>query len=72
MILQVLQQSFGKKAVFLSGSCNELSSTTGALLKLAGVRIWDLFPKGHPVRKAIRNLLVAKLHGSTAMVPALF
>jgi hypothetical protein len=69
---QTLLQAFGKKAVFLSGSCNDLASTTGALLKLTGVKVWDLFPKGYPVRKAIWNLVVAKLHRSTAIVPALF
>ncbi len=68
----LLQQAFGKGSVFLSGSCNDLAATTTALLKLSGVKVWDLFPKGYPVRKALWNLVVAKLHGSTAIVPALF
>jgi uncharacterized protein (DUF362 family) len=63
-----LQQAFGKGSVFLSDSCNGLANTTGALLKLMGLKVWDLFPKRYPIIKAVWNLIMAKLHGSKALV----
>ena len=65
-----LKKTFGKKNVFFSGDCNNLAETATALFKLTGVHPLALVPLS-PFKLA-KLILVAKLHGSKALIPALF
>jgi len=67
---QTLKDEFGKKAIFFSGDCNNLAKTATAMFKLSGVSPLDLVPIS--LFKLVKLLISAKLHGSKALIPALF
>lgn len=60
----------GKKNVFLSRKCNSLAETAAAMFYLMKVDPMEFAPI-NPL-KALRCLILAKLHGSTALVPSPF
>ncbi len=62
-----LKEAFGKRKVFFSGDCNNLAETVKAMLKLAGMTIFDLIPISS---EELMDLIdIANKHGSTALVP---
>lgn len=65
-----LQAAFGKKNVYFSRECNHMPDTISALVKLMGVPTLDLAPTS--TFKSLMLIISAKLHGSKAIVPALF
>ena len=62
-----IQEEFGKRKVFFSGDCNNLADTVKAVLKLAGMTVFDLVPI--PVEELMSLIEEAKAHGSTALIP---
>ena len=67
---EIIRNEFGKKNVYFSEHCNSLAQTTTAELKLSGVQTFDLVPIS--ILKSTKLLLLAKLHGSKALIPSLF
>jgi uncharacterized protein (DUF362 family) len=62
-----LKEAFGKRKVFFSGDCNNLAETVKAILKLAGMTIFDLIPISN---EELMDLIdIANKQGSTALVP---
>ena len=62
-----LKEAFGKRKVFFSGDCNNLAETVKAILKLAGMTIFDLIPISN---EELMDLIdMANKQGSTALVP---
>ena len=62
-----VRETFGKRKVFFSGDCNNLADTVKAVLKLAGMTVFDLVPI--PVEELMPLIEEAKAHGSTALTP---
>jgi uncharacterized protein (DUF362 family) len=62
-----VREAFGKRKVFFSGDCNNLADTVKAVLKLAGMTVFDLVPI--PVEDLMVLIEEAKAHGSTALTP---
>ena len=62
-----LKEAFGKRKVFFSGDCNNLAETVKAILKLAGMTIFDLIPISN--EKLMDLIDIANKKGSTALVP---
>jgi len=62
-----LRQEFGKRKVFFSGDCNNLAETVKAVLKLAGMTVFDLVPIS--TEKLMVLIEEAKSYGSTALTP---
>ena len=62
-----VREAFGKRKVFFSGDCNNLADTVKAVLKLAGMTVFDLVPI--PVEELMPLIEEAKAHGSTALTP---
>ena len=60
----------GRKLVYFSGYCNDLCATTTALCHLMKVNPLRMAPL--PFLKAIKLLMLSKLHGSQANVPFFF
>lgn len=60
----------GKKNVYLSPKCNSLASTAAAMFHLMKVNPMVFVPI-NPI-KALKCLALARLHGSTALVPSTF
>ena len=67
-VSQLLISKLGKSNVYLSGECNDLSSTAEAMFHLMRVNPVDLVPI-NPVT-ALRVLITAKLKGSKSRVPS--
>lgn len=65
-----LVNAFGKKNVHYSNDCNNLAETAAALFKLSGVSALDLVPISN--LRAIWLIILAKLHGSKALIPSIF
>jgi len=65
-----LRREFGKKNIFFSGDCNDLSQTLTAEAALSGVPVMDLVPVS--VLTLGYHLILARLHGSKAQIPDLF
>ncbi len=65
-----LIRRLGRKNVYLSPKCNSLASSAAAMFHLMKVNPMVFVPI-NPV-KALRCLLLARLHGSTALVPSTF
>ena len=68
-VSQLLINKLGRKNVYLSGECNDLSSTAEAMFHLMKVNPVDLVPI-NPIT-ALRALITAKLKGSRSRVPNL-
>ncbi|TFG25821.1 MAG: DUF362 domain-containing protein, partial [Promethearchaeota archaeon] len=62
-----LVEAFGKRKVFFSGDCNNLAETVRAVLKLAGMTVFDLVPI--PPEELMPLVEEAQKHGSTALTP---
>ena len=62
-----LKEAFGKRKVFFSGDCNNLAETVKAVLKLAGMTVFDLVPI--PTEELMPLIEEAQKHGSTALTP---
>lgn len=62
-----LKDSFGKRKVFFSGDCNNLAETVRAVLKLAGMTVFDLTPLS--MERLMGLVDDAVKHGSTALTP---
>ncbi|MFX1340430.1 MAG: DUF362 domain-containing protein [Promethearchaeota archaeon] len=62
-----LVEAFGKRKVFFSGDCNNLAETVKAILKLAGMTVFDLVPI--PPEELMPLVEEAQKHGSTALTP---
>jgi uncharacterized protein (DUF362 family) len=67
-----LRNIFGKKNVFFSHDCNNLAETINALFKLMKVKALDVFPPGFSIWKLLYYAIIAKLHGSKALIPSIF
>ncbi len=65
-----LIKRLGKKNVYLSHKCNSLASSAAAMFHLMHVNPMEFAPI-NPI-KATTCLLLAKLHGSSALVPSVF
>lgn len=63
-------EAFGKKNVHFSHDCNNLAETATALFKLSGVSALDLIPIS--TLKLVWLILLAKIHGSKALIPSVF
>ena len=68
-VSQLLINKLGKNNVYLSGECNDLSSTAEAMFHLMKVNPVNLVPI-NPIT-AMRALITAKLKGSKSRVPNL-
>ncbi|MCQ2513175.1 MAG: DUF362 domain-containing protein [Lachnospiraceae bacterium] len=64
-----LVQRLGKKNVFFSGKCNELAKSAAAMFYLMKVSPLEFAPISPLV--SVRCILLAKLHGTKALVPSL-
>ncbi len=64
-----LRTAFGKKNVYFSHDCNDLAQTNTAMFKLSGVNTLDFVPIS--ILKSMWLLMLAKLHGSKALIPSL-
>ena len=62
-----LRDAFGKRKVFFSGDCNNLAETVRAVLKLAGMTVFDLTPLS--MERLMGLVDDAVKHGSTALTP---
>ncbi|MFX0069979.1 MAG: DUF362 domain-containing protein [Candidatus Hermodarchaeota archaeon] len=62
-----LKDAFGKRKVFFSGDCNNLSDTAKAELKLSRVSVFDLVPIS--TEKLMDLVNEAQKNGSTALTP---
>jgi hypothetical protein len=65
-----IAEAFGKKNVHFSHDCNNLAETATALFKLSGVSALDLIPIS--TLKLLWLILLAKIHGSKALIPSVF
>ena len=65
-----LIERLGKKNVYLSRKCNSLADSAAAMFHLMHVNPMEFAPI-NPI-KATACLLLAKLHGSSALVPSVF
>lgn len=63
-----LIRRLGRKNVYLSPKCNSLASSAAAMFHLMEVNPMEFAPI-NPL-KALRCLVLARLHGSTALVPS--
>ena len=64
-----LVKKLGKKNVFFSGKCNELAKSAAAMFYLMKVSPLEFAPISPLV--SIKCILLAKLHGTKALVPSL-
>ncbi len=62
-----LKNAFGKRKVFFSGDCNNLAETVKAILKLAGMTVFDLIPI--PTDELMSLINEAQKNNSTALTP---
>jgi len=62
-----IREAFGKRKVFFSGDCNNLADTVKAILKLAGMTVFDLVPISP--EELMPLIEEAKKNGSTALTP---
>jgi len=62
-----IREAFGKRKVFFSGDCNNLADTVKAILKLAGMTVFDLVPISS--EELMPLIEEAKKNGSTALTP---
>ncbi len=62
-----LKAEFGKRKVFFSGDCNNLAETVKAILKLAGMNVFDLVPIS--IEELMSLIDAAQKHGSKALIP---
>ena len=62
-----LKAEFGKRKVFFSGDCNNLAETVKAILKLAGMNVFDLVPIS--IVELMSLIDAAQKHGSKALIP---
>lgn len=69
-VSQRLISRLGRKNVFLSHKCNSLAETAAGMFYLMKVDPMEFAPI-NPV-KALKCLVLSKLHGSTALVPSPF
>jgi len=65
-----LVERLGRRNVYFSGYCNDLCATTNALCHMMGVNPLLMAPM--PFFKAIKLLVLSKLHRSQAKVPFFF
>jgi len=65
-----LIRRLGRKHVYLSGACNDLSASVAAMFRLMKVSPFEMVDL--PPLRAAGLLALAKLHGSKANVPALW
>lgn len=63
-------KSFGKKNIFLSHDCCNVTDTVSAVLKLSGLTTFDLLPAS--TLRSLALFASAKLHGSRAILARLF
>ena len=63
-----LIKRLGKKNVYISGKCNDLTATGAAMFHLMHVDPMEFAPI--PLYKSVTLLLQAKLHGTKAVVPS--
>jgi hypothetical protein len=66
---QRLKERLGKKHVYFSNSCNDLTQTLIGLGRFMGVNLLNLVPINK--LKSILLLMKAKFHGSKSNVPTL-
>lgn len=64
-----LVKRLGKRHVYFSGKCNELAKSAAAMFKLMKVDPMEFAPV--PLMTSVKCLVLAKLHGSKALVPSL-
>ncbi|MFX1357570.1 MAG: DUF362 domain-containing protein [Promethearchaeota archaeon] len=62
-----LRKAFGKRKVFFSGDCNNLAETVKAVLKLAGMTVFDLV--SIPTEELMSLIDEAQKNNSTALTP---
>ncbi|TFG10781.1 DUF362 domain-containing protein [Candidatus Thorarchaeota archaeon] len=65
---EILESRLGRKNIFTSPTCNRLADTTSALCKLMGISPLELLPSR---LAAAKDLILAKLKGSKALIPDL-
>lgn len=65
-----IRNAFGKRNIYFSHNCNNLAETITALSKLSKVPVMDLTPIS--AIKTLKLLIIAKLHGSNALIPKIF
>jgi uncharacterized protein (DUF362 family) len=65
-----LRKEFGRRNVFFSGDCNNLTETVKAELKLAGMSAFDLLPLSY--EESMKILQEAQKHGTNALIAVVF